>query len=147
MPGLFLQPIRRRDFFKTSFLGGAALVLHGCRTSPGASSWTGNEIHLALLSDTHVAGDREHGKDPRGFDPWENLNRVVPDLIARSPRGVILNGDAASREGLPADYQELKALLEPLSRVAPVYIGFGNHDDRKNFEEVFASAAGLEQEC
>lgn len=144
MPGLHYQSIRRREFLKTSFLAGAAVVLHGCRTSPGAFSSAENEIHLALLSDTHVGGDRERAKNPRGFDPWENLNRVVPDIIARSPRGVILNGDAASREGLAEDYQELKKLLEPLSRAAPVYIGFGNHDDRANFKKVFTSPTGLD---
>lgn len=144
MPGLYFQSIRRREFLKTSFLAGAAVISHGCRTSPSGFSSTGNEIHLALLSDTHVAGDREHGKDPRGFDPWENLNRVVPDIVARSPRGVVLNGDAASREGLTADYKELRALLEPLSHVAPVYIGFGNHDHRSNFKEVFTSPAGFD---
>ncbi len=144
MPGLYHQPIRRREFLKTSFLAGAAVVLNGCRTSPSAFSSAEDEIHLALLSDTHVAGDRERGKDPRGYDPWENLNRVVPDIIARSARGVILNGDAASREGLTADYKELKTLLDSLSRVAPVYIGFGNHDDRAHFKEVFTFPAGLD---
>jgi len=143
MPGLYHQPIRRREFLKTSFLAGAAVAWHGCRTLPGTSS-AENEIHLALISDTHVGGDRERARDPRGFDPWENLNRVVPDIVARSPRGVILNGDAASREGLAADYRELKALLEPLSRVTPVYIGFGNHDHRENLKEVFTSPAGLD---
>jgi hypothetical protein len=68
----------------------------------------------------------------------------VPDIVSRSPRGVILNGDAASREGLVEDYQELRALLEPLSRAAPVYIGFGNHDHRENFKEVFSSPAGVD---
>jgi len=144
MPGLYCQSIRRRKFLKTSFLAGAAVVLHGCQTSPSASSSAVNEIHLALLSDTHVGGDRERARDPRGFDPWENLNRVVPDIVAQSPRGVILNGDAASREGLAADYQELKKLLEPLGRAVPVYIGFGNHDHRENFKAVFTSTAGLD---
>jgi Icc protein len=144
MPGFYHQPIRRRDFLKASCMAGATVVLHGCRTSPGASSSTANEIHLALLSDTHIGGDRERAKDPRGgFDPWENLHRVVPEVIARAPRGVILNGDASSREGLAVDYQELKTLLEPLSRVAPVYIGLGNHDHRENFKQVFTSAPGL----
>jgi 3',5'-cyclic-AMP phosphodiesterase len=142
MPGLYHRPIRRRDFLKTSFLAGAAVVVHGCRMPPGASA-NQDEIHFALLSDSHVAGDRERGKDPRGFDPWENLNRIVPDLVSRVPRGVILNGDAASREGLTADYTELKTLLDPLSRVAPVYIGLGNHDHRENFKAVFTSAGGL----
>jgi len=142
MPGLYHQPIRRRDFLKTSILAGAAVVLPGCQTSRSASG--ADEIHLALLSDTHIGGDRERAKDPRGgFDPWENLHRVVPEVIARAPRGVILNGDAASREGLAVDYQELKTLLEPLSRVAPVYIGLGNHDHRENFKQVFTSAPGL----
>lgn len=144
MPGLYRQPIQRREFLRISCLAGATVVFPGCRSSPGASSAAGDEIHLALLSDTHVAGDRERGKDPRGFDPWKNLNRVAPDIVAGSPRGVILNGDAASREGLTADYQELKILLEPLSRATPVYIGFGNHDDRGNFKQVFASPAGLD---
>ena len=143
MPGLYCQSLRRREFLKTSILAGAVVVLPGCRTSPGTSSSAADEIHLALLSDTHVGGDRERAKDPRGFDPWELLNRIVPDIIARSPRGVILNGDAASREGLVVDYQELKTLLEPLSRVAPVYIGLGNHDHRDNFRQVFTSTGGL----
>jgi 3',5'-cyclic-AMP phosphodiesterase len=140
MPGLYYQPIRRREFLKTSFLVGAAVVFPGGRISEAAAE---DEVHLALLSDTHVAGDRERGKDPRGFDPWENLNRVVPEIITRKPRGVILNGDAASREGLVADYEEIKALVEPLSRVTPVYIGLGNHDHRENFNQVFTSAPGL----
>ncbi len=144
MPGLYCQSIRRREFLKTSFLAGAAVVLPGCRTSPGASASAENNIHLALLSDTHVGGDRERAKDPRGFDPWENLHHVVLEIVTQSPRGVILNGDAASREGLTADYQELQTLLEPLSRVAPIYIGFGNHDERANFAKVFTSTAGLD---
>jgi len=145
MPGLYHQPIDRRQFLSTAMLAGAVVVMPGCRTSPsGSSSSAENEIHLALLSDTHVGGDRERARDPRGFDPWVNLERVASDIAARSPRGVILNGDAASREGLPEDYRELKALLEPLSRVTPVYIGFGNHDHRENFKATFTSTAGLD---
>jgi len=146
MPGFYHQPIRRRDFLKASCIAGAAVVFQGCQTLPGTSS-TENEIHLALLSDTHIGGDRERAKDPKGgFDPWENLHRIVPDILARPPRGVILNGDAASREGLPEDYRELKALLEPLSRVTPVYIGLGNHDHRDHFNDVFATPVGWQPE-
>ena len=72
------------------------MVFQGCQTLPGTSS-TENEIHLALLSDTHIGGDRERAKDPKGgFDPWENLHRIVPDILARPPRGVILNGDGSA---------------------------------------------------
>jgi 3',5'-cyclic-AMP phosphodiesterase len=140
MPGLYFQPIHRRQFLKASVLAGAAMVLHGSRSLARAASE--DEIHLALLSDTHV-GPGERAKDPRGFDPCAQLKRVVPAIIAGSPRGVILNGDAASREGLVEDYQELKTLVDPLGRVAPVYIGFGNHDHPGNFKEVFNSTPGL----
>jgi 3',5'-cyclic AMP phosphodiesterase CpdA len=141
MPGLFHQPVGRRDFLKTSALAGAALVTSGCQTASRSSSSGSNDIRVALLSDTHIPGDR--AKDPkRGFDPCENLRRVAADLAANPPRGVILKGDAASGEGLPADYQELKSLLDPISRVAPVYIRLGNHDDRQNFNDVFATPAG-----
>jgi 3',5'-cyclic AMP phosphodiesterase CpdA len=143
MPGLHYQPIRRREFLKVSVVTGAAVVVQGCRAMPGAQFRNENEeIHLALLSDTHI-GTGESAKDPRGFDPSEQLRRVLPHIISGAPRGVILNGDAASREGLPTDYRELKSLLEPLSRVAPIYIGLGNHDHRANFKEVFATSAGL----
>lgn len=139
MPGMYFQPIPRRRFLKTTVLAGAATVLHGTRMPARAAH--SDEVHLALLSDTHV-GPGERAKDPRGFDPCAQLRGVVPGIIAGAPRGVILNGDAASREGLTEDYRELKALLDPLSRVAPVYIGLGNHDHRDNFKEVFTSPAG-----
>jgi len=109
MPGLFHQPVGRRDFLKASVLAGAALVTSGCQTASRSSSSGSNDIRVALLSDTHIPGDR--AMDPkRGFDPCENLRRVAADLAATPPRGVIVKGDAASREGLPADYQELKSL-------------------------------------
>lgn len=141
MPGLYFQPIPRRRFLETTFVAGVATVFQGALASVPASADEGEEVHVALLSDTHV-GPGEKAKDPRGFDPCAQLRRVIPDIIAGSPRGVILNGDAASREGLAEDYRELKSLLEPLSRVAPVYIGLGNHDDRENFKQVFTSPVG-----
>src|SRR4026208_281377 len=54
MPGLYHSPLRRRDFLRISSLAGAALVMPGCHTSPGVSGASGSEIHLALLSDTHI---------------------------------------------------------------------------------------------
>jgi 3',5'-cyclic AMP phosphodiesterase CpdA len=138
MPGVFHQPVRRRDFLTTSLLTGAAVA--ASFAAPAA-----DEIHLALLSDPHV-GPGELAKDPRGFDPCEQLRRVVPEIIQGSPRGVILNGDAASREGLIVDYQELKTLLDPLSRVSPIYIGLGNHDHPGNFGTVFPSSPGIDAE-
>jgi Icc protein len=141
MPGVFHQP-SRREFLKTSFLAGAAVILYGCQSSPNTYS-SENELRWALLSDPHI-GPGEAAKDKRGFDPCAQLKQVVPDIIATAPRGIILNGDAASREGLPEDYRELKTLLEPASRAAPIYIGLGNHDHRANFKEAFPPPPGLD---
>ena len=142
MPQLFHQPIRRRDFLRTSLVAGAALVLPAGRASAG-SARPDDEYHLALISDTHI-GPGERAKDPRGFDPCAQLRRVVPDIVAAAPRGVIVNGDLASREGLAEDYAELKVLLDPLGRAAPVYLGLGNHDDRANVRATFTPPAGTD---
>jgi 3',5'-cyclic AMP phosphodiesterase CpdA len=37
----------------------------------------------------------------------------------------------------------LHALLEPVAAVAPVYVALGNHDDRKNFLQVFRNPPGI----
>ena len=94
-----------------------------------------------MLADTHIPADRVNGS--RGFNPWENLRAIVPSVVATKPDGVLLCGDAARLEGKLEDYRELQALLEPVAAVAPLYIGLGNHDDRKNFLEVFRNAAGI----
>jgi Icc protein len=143
MPGIFYQPSKRRDFLKTAALAGAALV-SGCRSMPRVSRIhpTPEEpIHLALLSDIHIPADRKNGS--RGFNPWVNLKGVVPEVIAAKPQGVIVNGDLARLEGHLEDYNEVRALLQPLSAVSPVYLGLGNHDDRKNFEKVFDPPTGV----
>ena len=87
--------------------------------------------------------------DPKGeyrkFLPWENLKRVVPQVIESRPEGVILNGDAARLTGELGDYKAVKELLAPLAERAPVYISLGNHDDRDNFFKVFDNPSGIRQ--
>jgi 3',5'-cyclic AMP phosphodiesterase CpdA len=101
------------------------------------------EAHLALLSDTHIPADPTN--EYRGFRPVDNLRQVVPQVISADPQAVIVNGDAARLEGLKEDYDSLKDLLTPIASRAPIYIGLGNHDDRRNFFGVFADAAGDEK--
>ena len=140
MPILLDHRVDRRSFLKTAMLGGAAVVFSGCRsTAPSASA--GGEFRLALLADTHIPGDRINGH--RGFNPWEDLRAIAPSVAAARPDAVLLCGDAARLEGKPEDYRELQALLEPVAQVAPVFIGLGNHDDRKNFLEGFSKPAGI----
>ena len=104
MPGLFYQPVQRRNFLKITSAAGAAALISGCQSTASRqqSGAEGKSLHLALLSDTHIPADRMNGS--RGFNPWENLKTVVPQVQEARPDGVILCGDAARLEGLEGDY-------------------------------------------
>lgn len=141
MPGIFYTRSERRSFLKTIAAASGALVVSGCATRIGSDRK--QELHLALLSDTHVPADRKG--EFRGFNPWQNLSRTIPEVVSARPDGVLLNGDAARLEGHEADYAQVKTLLEPVAAFAPVYIGMGNHDDRTQFAKVFKTPAGLRQ--
>jgi 3',5'-cyclic AMP phosphodiesterase CpdA len=128
----------RRSFLTTTTLGAAGLTVAFTRLArAGAPS---GELHLALLADTHVPGDRKNGH--RGFNPWENFREAVPQVVAARPDGVVVCGDVARLEGRPEDYAELRALLEPVVGVAPVYVALGNHDDRDHFRAAFPEPPG-----
>lgn len=129
----------RRTFLATAALGGAAILASAHGSGPGAAS--GPELHLALLSDTHIAADRS--SENRGFNPWNNLRAAVAQVAAARPDGVVLSGDAARLEGRPEDYAALRQLLEPLAAVAPVYVAPGNHDERAAFTSAFGNGPGL----
>jgi len=128
----------RRSFLRTTTLGAAGLTVAFTRLARAGAP--ARELHLALLSDTHVPGDRENGH--RGMNPWENLRSAVPQVVAARPDGAVVCGDVARLEGRPEDYVELRALLEPVAAVAPVYVGLGNHDDRDNFRKAFPTPPG-----
>lgn len=142
MPGIFYKPVERRKFLTFLSTAGAAAVFSACRATPRVASPGpgGKPLHLALLSDTHIPGDRVNGN--RGFNPWENLKRVVPQVEEAHPEAVILCGDAARLEGRMEDYQELRTLLAPIAATTPVCIALGNHDDRANFNQAFPHPAG-----
>ena len=139
MPVVFHRPCDRRAFLHVAGLSGAALVASAFRRDTPASA-SGRELHLALLSDTHVPADRVNG--PRGMSPWENLRVAAAQVAAARPEGVVICGDVARLEGRVEDYQELKALLEPVAAVAPVYVALGNHDDRTSFRKAFPDTPG-----
>ncbi|WPP49896.1 metallophosphoesterase family protein [Catalinimonas niigatensis] len=133
MPGFFYQAISRKTFIKqTASLLGAVSV--GSSFFAHAASPT-QELHYALLSDTHVAADKSN--EYRRFFPYQNLQKVVAQLSSMQHEGIIINGDVARLEGKEEDYQQVKALLSPLSSKVPIHIGMGNHDDRAPFFSVF----------
>lgn len=142
MPAIFHQPVDRRSFLRFSTLG-VATVVAGCRhLASGPGTAADAEFRVALISDTHVPGDRTGTY--RGFNPWENLSRIVPAIEATRPEAVIHCGDVARLEGKAEDYREVKGLLAPLAARVPVYLAMGNHDDRANFLAAFPRAAGAE---
>jgi len=85
----------------------------------------------ALLADTHIAADPRN--QYRGFFPAENLKKITPDVVRFHPDGIMIDGDLARLQGLPADYEHFKTLIAPLTAASPVALTLGNHDDRKNF--------------
>lgn len=129
----------RRTFLKIAGAGGVAFVAWASRTGAASAAGRG-ELHLALLSDTHVPGDRVNGH--RGMSPWENARLAVAQVAVTRPQGVVICGDVARLEGRAEDYRELRALLEPIAALAPVYAALGNHDDRRRFREAFADPPG-----
>ena len=92
----------------------------------------------AFLSDTHIPADPENNY--RGFYPYQNIQKVVPQITADLPEGLIITGDLARLTGLPGDYANAHEFLAPIIEERPVCVGLGNHDDRKNFLDAFGKA-------
>ena len=95
------------------------------------------------MSDTHIPADVDNNY--RGFYPYQNLQKVVPDIASASPAGVTITGDLARLTGELGDYTNLKKLLNPLAEKTPVYMALGNHDNRENFLKVFTETPGEKQ--
>jgi len=102
-----------------------------------------NVTHWAFLADTHIPQDIN--ENYRDFYPYQNLQKVVPELISYSPDGVAIAGDLARLEGKTGDYENLKKLLTPLAEKIPIYMALGNHDNRQNFLQVFDKTPGEKQ--
>ncbi|PYM14444.1 MAG: hypothetical protein DME18_06725 [Verrucomicrobia bacterium] len=142
MPGILYQPSSRRRFVFTAAkaFAGAFLIRELNLIGEEVAQ---KSVHFALLSDTHIPADPKN--EYRGFFPWENLKKAVPQVADARPEGVIIDGDAARLTGETADYEAVKQLLAPLAERMPVFIGLGNHDDRENFFKVFENPPGTRQ--
>ncbi len=138
MPGFFYEPVDRKTFLGAAARVAVAGALTQIADTLPADDSVADESHVALLSDTHIPADANNAY--RGFRPVDNLQQVVPQVVAARPDAVLINGDAARLQGLREDYLSLKELLAPIAAEAPIYIGLGNHDDRKNFFGVFSDA-------
>jgi len=100
-----------------------------------------NPDSWALLSDTHLSGNRDEIKNE--VNMFKNLEQISAEIRALStrPAGLMINGDLALLDGKPADYQLLAEMMSTLSGAEiPVHLAMGNHDHRDNFWQAFADA-------
>lgn len=140
MAEIFFRSMNRRSFIQTGLAAFGTLVTLNAGCSPGLMKSDENQTRLALLADTHIPEDVENNY--RGFYPYRNLEKVVPELVSNSPDGVLIAGDLARLTGQPGDYANLRKLLSPVAEKTPVFMALGNHDNRQNFLKVFDDTPG-----
>ncbi len=140
MTEIFSRSMNRRSFIQTGLAAFGTLVTINTGCSHGLMKTDEKETRLALLADTHIPEDVENNY--RGFYPYQNLEKVVPDIISASPDGVLIAGDLARLTGQLGDYANLKKLLSPVAEKTPVFMALGNHDNRENFLKVFDETPG-----
>jgi Icc protein len=138
MPGIYWESMNRKDFMATVAHGFGVMAFAAVAGSGDAIAdehGESQDVHLALLADTHIPENSSDGH--RGFRPVDNLKQVVAQVLTNTPEATIICGDAARLSGRKEDYESLKQILAPLAEKTPVVIGLGNHDDRRNFFQVF----------
>ncbi len=143
MAEIFYKPMNRRSFIRTGVaaLGTLITLNAGCSTALRKEE---KETRLALLGDTHIPEDVENNY--RGFYPYQNLQKAIPEIISARPDGVVIAGDLARLTGEPGDYANLKKLISPVAEKTPVLMALGNHDNRTNFLKVFDEIPGDKQD-
>jgi 3',5'-cyclic AMP phosphodiesterase CpdA len=133
----------RRRFLKGTLAAAGAVAMLGPRRILGGASKDAGTARWAFLSDTHIPANPEDNY--RGFYPYRNLRKVVGQISADLPEGLVITGDLARLEGLAGDYVNARKLLSPIVEHRPVCVGLGNHDNRANFLEVFREPGGNKQ--
>ncbi len=141
---LHITNVSRRQFIVSGGVA-ATSALVANHTPAGEPDKQGSERvidpdRLALLSDTHIPGRPD--VMARGVNMTNNLRQVVGELLALKtcPSGVVINGDCAYLQGLPADYQNLADCIAPLSDAGvPLHLTMGNHDNRGPLYDALAN--------
>src|SRR4030042_2383515 len=106
MTEIFSKSMNRRSFIRTGLAAFGTLVALNAGCSTGLMKTDEKQTRLALLADTHIPEDVENNY--RGFYPYRNLEKTIPDIISASPDGVIIAGDLARLTGQPGDYANFK---------------------------------------
>ncbi len=131
-----LPQLPRREFLKRAALAGTAVAL--APTSRAALFGKSRDAHLfAFFSDTHIASNP--AQTHLNCNMADHLAAAVSELLAWpvKPGNIIVNGDLAFKEGLPAEYAGFGTIFQPVRTLAPVHLTLGNHDERENFWNAF----------
>lgn len=123
----------RRSFLRCA---AGAFSLSAARADTSAA-------RIALLSDTHIAADKNDNY--RGFNPYSNLTTVVGQVGQQHFDLAVVNGDLARLTGEPADYRQFASLLQPVFEAAPCLFTMGNHDGREHAEAALTRRSGTVQ--
>jgi Icc protein len=135
MAEVYCKSMDRRNFIKAGLGAFAGLIAFDADSSFGSSRNTRQACQWAFLADTHIPEDISDNY--RGFYPYENLQKTIPQILSVQPDGVAIAGDLARLEGKPGDYANLKKLLDPIAEKKPIFMALGNHDNRGNFLGLF----------
>jgi Icc protein len=133
--------MNRRQILKAGLALAGGLAVLGprrCFSQPPK-----DDAQWAFLSDIHIAADPENNY--RGSYPYQNLQKVLPQVASSRPEGLVITGDIARLTGQVGDYENVKKLLAPTADERPIYLAMGNHDERANFRRVFEKPAGERQ--
>jgi Icc protein len=143
MVEVFDKSMDRRAFIKVG-LATAGFLVSGCANYRfGLRKGPRRVTRWAFLADTHISEDVNNNY--RGFYPYKNLQKVIPQIMSDFPDGVCIAGDLARLEGKSGDYVNLKKLLSPVAEKTPVFMALGNHDNRSNFLQAFGEGPGDKQ--
>jgi len=133
----------RRRFLNVSLAAAGGIIALCPRPGQADAKADSKQTHWAFLSDTHIPADIENNY--RGFYPYRNLEKVVGQIAADLPEGVVVTGDLARLTGQMGDYENLRKLLMPLVGKRPLYLALGNHDNRATFLDAFEDRPGQAQ--
>ncbi len=133
-------PVSRRQFLTSTAAALASVTV--LRT--GYAAGKNEPVRLALLSDTHIHASPDFVA--RDVNMTANLKKAVAEIgqLKHKPSGVIVNGDCAFNKGLPEDYANFAACVQPiLDAEIPLHLTMGNHDDR---DVIFQTMTGQRPE-
>ena len=136
-------PVDRRSFLKIGLATAGSVFVMGASNNVESDKNAKETTRWSFLADTHIPADVDNNY--RGFYPYQNLQKIVPEIASASSEGVTIAGDLARLTGELGDYANLKKLLSPLAEKKPVFMALGNHDNRDNFVKVLENTPGEKQ--